>query len=215
MVQVMGYNQRMLSRFKKKILGNEEPKADYVLVGLGNPKEKYEKTAHNAGFRVIEHLKKEAGLPSLLREKHLDCLVSKSSIEGRKVILALPLTFMNLSGGPTKRVVKHFAIPSERLVVVHDDIDLPVGTIRFSFSRSSGGHKGVQSIIKALGTKEFLRCRVGINTGNQGPAKKVVLKEVPQDMHDAEKRTAKELKKAISESNFEPRTIKTKENKDR
>ena len=113
-----------------------------LIVGLGNPGKKYEKTRHNVGFMMINELEKKE-LPN-------------------KVKLLKPETFMNLSGIAVNNLMSFYKICPKNLWVIHDDIDLPIGKIRISKNRGAGGHKGVQSIIKELGTKNFNRIRIGI-----------------------------------------------------
>ena len=129
-----------------------------LIVGLGNPGKKYQKTRHNIGFGVIDKLK-------LLNLKG--------------VILTKPQTFMNNSGEAVKSLVKKYKIPTTNLWVIHDDIDLPLGKIRIVKNRGSAGHKGVESIVKELGTKNFIRFRIGISpkTGKLRNPEKFVLQE--------------------------------------
>jgi len=114
-----------------------------LIIGLGNPGKKYEKTRHNIGFWVVDELKNE--------------------ISDKDIIFLKPETFMNDSGKAVKAMVSYYKIPLENLLVVHDDIDLPLGKIRVSKDSSSAGHKGVQSIIDELKTQNFTRIRIGIN----------------------------------------------------
>ncbi len=133
----------------------------YVIVGLGNPGEEYAETRHNAGRMVLEQFRKKNDFPEWTADKTLKALISKSVFGKDKVILLEPNNFMNVSGksvAPLITTVKD----AERTIVVYDDIDLPLGTMKISFNRSSGGHKGVESIIKALKTPAFARLRIGI-----------------------------------------------------
>ena len=142
------------------------------IVGLGNPGEEYEMTRHNAGrMAVLEFVKKE-GIDQPEFDKKLKALVAKGKIGGEKIQIILPETFMNKSGdslNPLALSVKK----AENLVVVHDDIDLPLGKVKISFGKNSGGHKGVESVIKAVKTINFTRMRIGISSTN---AKGVVKK---------------------------------------
>ena len=133
-----------------------------LIVGLGNPGKKYKNTRHNIGFRIVDELTKEL-----------------SSLKRRGVILAKPKTFMNLSGKAVKSLIKKYKIPTANLWVIHDDIDLPLGKIRIVKNRGAAGHKGVESIIKELGTKNFVRFRIGIcpKTGKPKNIEKFVLQK--------------------------------------
>ncbi|HID65408.1 MAG TPA: aminoacyl-tRNA hydrolase, partial [Aquificaceae bacterium] len=131
-----------------------------LLVGLGNPGKEYEKTRHNVGFMVIDELVKSlrAKKPS---EEALS-LVYKIRIGGKEVFLAKPLTYMNNSGAAVYNLLEEYGLSPEQMIVIYDDLDLPLGTIRLRLKGSSGGHKGVESIIKYIGTQNFPRLRIGI-----------------------------------------------------
>ncbi|MGE5345221.1 MAG: aminoacyl-tRNA hydrolase [Acidithiobacillales bacterium] len=133
------------------------------MVGLGNPGDRYTGTRHNVGFDVAEAFAKRAGDGSV-RLDRLDCraLTGRLNVGGTPVLVARPQTYMNLSGESVKGLLAKHAVPLERLVVVSDDTALPVGSIRIRRSGSSGGQKGLQSIIETLGTGEFARVRVGV-----------------------------------------------------
>lgn len=133
----------------------------YLIVGLGNPGEEYAETRHNVGRIMLEEFRKKYDFPVLEKDKTLKALISKGSWHKDKLILLAPDNFMNVSGKSVAPLVKN-AKEAERTIVVYDDLDLPLGTIKISFNRSSGGHKGVESIIKALKTPAFVRVRVGI-----------------------------------------------------
>lgn len=133
----------------------------YIIVGLGNPGEEYENTRHNTGRMAVEQFRKKNDFPEWGLDKSLKALVSKNSFGKDKVILIEPNNFMNVSGKSIVPLVKNTK-EAERVIVVYDDIDLPLGTMKISFNRSSGGHRGLESIIKALKTKAFVRLRIGI-----------------------------------------------------
>lgn len=133
----------------------------YIIVGLGNPGEEYENTRHNAGRMVLEAFRKKNDFPEWVVDKTLKARVSKGAWGRDKVILLEPDNFMNVSGKSVAPFVKN-AKDAERTIVVYDDLDLPLGGMKISFNRSSGGHKGLESIIKALKTREFARLRIGI-----------------------------------------------------
>jgi PTH1 family peptidyl-tRNA hydrolase len=133
-----------------------------LIVGLGNPGIKYKRTRHNIGFRALDEFQKENDFPDFKFSKKFNALISKKDIGKKKIILAKPQTFMNKSGQAVKKITTYHSLPTINLVIVHDDIDLPLGKIRIVKKRGSAGHKGIESIIKELGTKNFVRLRVGI-----------------------------------------------------
>ena len=137
----------------------------HYIVGLGNPGEEYELTRHNAGRMVVLELVKKEKMDEPELDKKLKALVSKGEIGKNKVQIILPETFMNKSGDSLKPLALS-AKKAESLIVVHDDIDLPLGKIKISFGKNSGGHKGVESIIKAIKTINFIRLRIGISSTN-------------------------------------------------
>jgi peptidyl-tRNA hydrolase, PTH1 family len=132
----------------------------FLIVGLGNPGTKYEKTRHNFGFLVVDEIIKRHDAVSSNTKLQTKLWTAKAS--GATILLAEPQTFMNLSGNAVAPLTRAKKIIPEHLIVVHDDLDLPLGTIRVSRGASAGGHNGVQSIIDALGTKDFIRVRMGI-----------------------------------------------------
>ena len=132
-----------------------------LIAGLGNPGNKYQGTRHNVGFDAVD----------LLIEKHhisqsgvkFNAMYGKGTIEGQKVVVMKPLSFMNLSGGPIQQMAAYFRIdPAKDLIVLHDDIDLSPGQLRVRPSGSAGGHNGMKDIIRALGTESFTRVRIGV-----------------------------------------------------
>ena len=133
------------------------------MVGLGNPGDRYTGTRHNVGFDVVEAFAKKAG-GGAARIDRLDCraLTGRLRVGERAVLVARPQTFMNLSGESVKGLVTKYAVPLDRLVVVSDDTALPVGRLRLRRSGSSGGQKGLQSVLEILGTPEFPRLRLGV-----------------------------------------------------
>lgn len=133
----------------------------YLIVGLGNPGEEYVNTRHNAGRVIVEQFRKKNDFSEWAKDKTLKALVSKGSFGKDKVVLLEPDNFMNVSGKSVAPLVKNVK-DAERTIVVYDDLDLPLGTMKISFNRSSGGHKGVESIIKVLKTQAFVRLRIGI-----------------------------------------------------
>jgi peptidyl-tRNA hydrolase, PTH1 family len=133
---------------------------NWLIVGLGNPGASYEKTRHNLGFMLIDELAREAQTP--VKREECRSLVGRAVIENRTVELAKPQTFMNLSGEAVKCLITKPDRSVERLVVISDDLALPLGTIRLRPKGTHGGHNGLRSIIDLLGTTEFVRLRIGI-----------------------------------------------------
>ena len=134
-----------------------------LIVGLGNPGRKYERTRHNLGFLLIDRLAERAGVTSYRED--CEALVQKAVLADQACLLAKPQTFMNLSGHAVSRLVaKHYIEVSRDLLVISDDASLPVGKIRLRARGSAGGHNGLKSIIAQLGTQDFARLRLGIQS---------------------------------------------------
>jgi len=182
-----------------------------IIVGLGNPGKEYEKTRHNAGRSAVELLAKQEGASDFIFNKKANALVA----QGKNMTFILPETMMNASGkavsafipagggpasgGKSKKVLKN-------LLVIHDDLDLPLGTIKMVFARGSGGHKGVESVMRAIRTDAFARIRIGISgVGKKNQAKKVsgdekVLKHVIGKWKPGEEAVAKKAIKKAAEA---------------
>ena len=152
-----------------------------LIVGLGNPGKEYEKTRHNIGFMVVDALAKELGFSKWKNAKYARGEACRGFVESccEDVLLLKPNTFMNRSGEAVKKALHDLRLSTSDLLVVHDDIDLELGTLRLDFSAGSAGHNGVQSIIDTLATKEFWRLRVGIGP-KRGEADQFVLKRFPR-----------------------------------
>ena len=134
-----------------------------LIVGLGNPGQKFQKTRHNIGFLAINNLQLTIdNFSNWEEEKKFQAEISQGKIDNKKIILVKPQTFMNLSGKSVKTLMSFYKITRPVLVAVHDDIDLPLGKIRIVKNRGAAGHKGIESIIKELKNKNFVRFRVGI-----------------------------------------------------
>lgn len=176
-----------------------------VIVGLGNPGKEYEKTRHNAGRSAVELVASLEGFGELVFNKTSNALVSKGAINGENATLVLPETMMNLSGKAVSAFVKS-PKAAKGLLVIHDDLDLPLGTIKMVFGRGSGGHKGVESIMRAIKTKDFARIRIGISgVGKKNQAKKVtgeekVIKLVIGKWKPTEDATVKKVLKKVAEA---------------
>ncbi|MGW8301804.1 MAG: aminoacyl-tRNA hydrolase [Desulfobacterales bacterium] len=137
-----------------------------LIVGLGNPGSQYENTRHNAGFMVVDKLAGEFGIS--VNKNKFDVRYGRGAIEGHEVMLAKPMAFMNRSGWPVQKLAAYFKINSKDLMVVHDDIDLAFGRLQIKEKGGHGGHKGLQSIINAVGQDEFVRLRIGIGRSEAG-----------------------------------------------
>jgi peptidyl-tRNA hydrolase, PTH1 family len=137
-----------------------------LIVGLGNPGKQYEHTRHNVGFDVIDVLAKDYGIE--LDQLKFKGLFGMGMVGSEKVLLLKPLTYMNLSGESIRAVVDFYNIPDDQLVVIYDDLDLPVGKLRLRQKGSAGGHNGIKSTIAHLGTGEFNRIRIGIDRPKGG-----------------------------------------------
>lgn len=146
----------------------------YLIVGLGNPGLKYQKTRHNAGFMIVEKISNE----KLKKDKKFPAKIAKTKIEGQNVILAAPTTFMNNSGQAVQTIAFYRKIKSKNIIVVHDDIDIPLNKIRIKDKGSAGGHNGVKSIIQHLGAENFIRLKIGIGPqAHNLPSEKYVLQK--------------------------------------
>lgn len=139
----------------------------YIIAGLGNPGKEYENTRHNVGFHVIDALADKYNI-SVLELKH-KAMTGRGYINGQKVVLVKPLTYMNLSGESLRPVTDYYKIdPEEELIVISDDISLPPGQLRVRKKGSAGGHNGLKNIIKMLGTENFKRIRMGVGEKPKG-----------------------------------------------
>jgi PTH1 family peptidyl-tRNA hydrolase len=133
----------------------------WLIVGLGNPGRKFKFTRHNIGFRVIDQLSKELSIP--LDKKRMMATWGKGSWSDQKVVLSKPQTFMNLSGEAVVRLKKFFRIETNKVIIIHDDLDLDFGQMRIRDKGGDAGNKGVKSISESLGKSEFIRVRLGIS----------------------------------------------------
>ena len=137
-----------------------------LIVGLGNPGAEYAGTRHNVGFEVVEFLSRRHGIP--LRKRALRSVMGDGIIEDQRVILARPMTYMNLSGEAVGAITRRYRIPPEDIIVVVDDIALPIGTVRLRLKGSSGGHNGLESIERHLNTQDYPRIRIGVGQARSG-----------------------------------------------
>lgn len=156
----------MLRKFFRKWSEPEEVGKMKIMVGLGNPGKQYEHTRHNVGFDVIDELSRRFNIP--LDQSKLKGLYGIGFYKGEKVLLLKPLTYMNLSGESIRAVMDYYDIDLEDLLVIYDDLDLPVGKIRLRQKGSAGGHNGIKSTVAHLGTQQFNRIRMGIDRPQNG-----------------------------------------------
>lgn len=150
-----------------------------LIVGLGNPGREYQHNRHNIGFQIADHLAQRHGLA--FSRKQNNAQIAIGTIDGRPVVLAKPQSYMNLSGIPIAGLLRFYRVDLAHLLVIFDDIDLPIGTIRLKPSGSSGGQNGMKSIIERLGSQEFARLRAGIGRprGRKGAAGHVLKNFTP------------------------------------
>jgi PTH1 family peptidyl-tRNA hydrolase len=132
-----------------------------VIVGLGNPGKKYEMTKHNVGFWAVDQLSEKWGIP--FQKEKWNSEIAEGIVNGEKVYLLKPLTYMNLSGEAVGAAIRFLKIPLEDLLVIYDDMDIPLGQLRLRQKGSSGGHNGIKSLIHHLGTEQFNRIKIGID----------------------------------------------------
>ena len=156
----------------------------FLVVGLGNPGPRYAGTRHNAGFLVADLLAERIGGRFKAHKGRAD--VVEGRLAGLPVVVAKPKSFMNESGGPVVSIARFFKIPVERIVVVHDELDLPYGALRLKRGGGDGGHNGLRSTTSALGSKEYARVRFGIGRppGRQDPADYVLRDFAPAERKD-------------------------------
>ena len=134
----------------------------YLIVGLGNPEDKYSNTRHNMGFDVINELSKESDIK--VSKSKFDAFYGMGEINGKKVILLKPQTYMNLSGESIIKFKKFYKISNKDIIVIYDDIDLKLGDIRLKAKGSAGSHNGMKSVVQNLNTEDFPRIRIGIGS---------------------------------------------------
>lgn len=154
-----------------------------MLVGLGNPGRRYERTRHNLGFMLIDRIARSAGIP--LGSRTGAALWGAGEYKGAPITLVKPLTYMNRSGEAVRALVRQRPPGNERLWVAHDELDLPLGRLRLRTAGGAGGHRGVRSVIAGLGTNEFGRIRLGVGRPPDGwDAADYVLSPFPREEHD-------------------------------
>lgn len=150
----------------------------YIIAGLGNPGSKYENTRHNMGFKAIDAMASEFGID--VNRAKFKGLIGEGRIGSEKVILLKPQTYMNLSGQSVREIMNFYKIPEENLIVIYDDFDLPIGSIRVRKSGGPGTHNGMKSVVQELGSRNFPRVRVGIGSSD-GSTIQFVIGKVGKD----------------------------------
>jgi PTH1 family peptidyl-tRNA hydrolase len=168
-----------------------------IIIGLGNPGEQYKNTRHNVGFMAIDKFAEENNFPEFKLQKKFGAEIS----ETENIILAKPQIFMNESGKSVQKIIKNKEVKD--IIIIHDDVDLPVGKIKIVKERGSAGHKGVESIIKSVGNENLIRIRIGIAPEKEIEAQKIVLKnfspEEKNAISDAIQKTIQAIETLISE----------------
>lgn len=165
-----------------------------IIAGLGNPEEKYERTLHNAGFWFVDAVARKYG--GLFRyEKRFDADVCKVRIAGEEVWLVKPQSWMNCSGGPVRGVLDYYRIKVKELLVAHDEIDLPPGTVRLKQGGGHGGHNGIRDVIQHCG-RDFMRLRIGV--GHPGEKDKVTGHVLKRASSDVESLVEKNIDEALA-----------------
>lgn len=150
----------------------------YIIAGLGNPGSKYENTRHNMGFKAIDAMASEFGID--VNRAKFKGLIGEGRIGSEKVILLKPQTYMNLSGQSVREIMNFYKIPEENLIVIYDDFNLPIGSIRVRKSGGPGTHNGMKSVVQELGSRKFPRVRVGIGSSD-GSTIQFVIGKVGKD----------------------------------
>lgn len=149
----------------------------WAVVGLGNPGRRYSATRHNIGFSVIDRIADKYKIQLTEKQNYIS---GAGSLEGVAITLIKPLTFMNASGTAVRYILKRSNILPEHLIVIHDDIDMETGKLRIRKNGSSGGHNGIESIIECIGTKDFIRIKIGIGRDMTMPPEDYVLRKFKQ-----------------------------------
>lgn len=153
------------------LFGNKSPAVDWLVAGLGNPGQKYQNTRHNMGFLTVDLLAEQAGVK--LNRVKFKSAYNILEFAGCRCLVMKPQTYMNLSGEAVGEAARFYKIPAERVLVIYDDVSLPVGKLRVRPSGSAGGHNGIKSVISHLGTQEFPRIKIGTGAPAGGGAEMV------------------------------------------
>ena len=153
------------------LFGNKSSAVDWLIVGLGNPGQKYEHTRHNMGFLTVDLLAEKTGVK--LNKVKFKAAYNIMNFAGCKCLVMKPQTYMNLSGEAVREAVQFYKIPADHVLVIYDDISLPVGKLRVRPTGSAGGHNGIKNIIAHLGTQDFPRVKIGVGAPGGGGAEMV------------------------------------------
>ena len=137
----------------------------YLIIGLGNPGKEYENTRHNMGFKALDVLASDTGIE--IKKSKFQSLLGKGKINGEKVILCKPQTYMNLSGNAARECAMYYDVPRENVIVIYDDLDLPIESIRIRKAGGPGTHNGMKSVVQQLGITDFPRIRIGIGAARE------------------------------------------------
>lgn len=154
-----------------------------MIVGLGNPGKQYENTRHNIGFMALDRLADSYGV-SWSQETKFQAKVASAMVDGEKILLVKPMTYMNESGQAVEKMSQYYKIDPDNMLIIYDDLDLPTGKLRLRQSGSAGGHNGIKSIISHLGTSNFKRIRTGIDRPDKQSVVDYVLGELRRDEQD-------------------------------
>ncbi len=177
---------------------------EWIIVGLGNPGKEYEGTRHNIGRDMLETIARKEGVTAWTDDAKSRARSAKSTLFGKKARLLLPDTYMNLSGRALKTLIPRKKV-AEKLIVLQDELDLPLGSLRISFGSSSGGHRGIESIQQSLKTKDFTRIRIGVSPQTPGgklkkPEQKKVVDFVLGTFRPAEEKVLVKTRKEVSQA---------------
>ncbi len=170
-----------------------------LIAGLGNPGKEYQNTRHNSGFMAVDLLAEKLG--TSISTNKFNALIAQTRIEGQAVLLMKPLTYMNESGSAVSQAVSYYKIEPEDILILHDDMDLPVGSLRIRKKGSAGGQKGMKSIISCLNTDEIARIRIGVGHSEKGNHK-VVPDWVLSPVSKADREAFDAVLKAASEAAY-------------
>ena len=155
----------------------------YIIVGLGNPEEKYLKTFHNMGYIAVGDVAAKTGVK--FKKRECEAFVAEANINGEKIIMARPVTYMNASGRAVKQLLAKYKTDAEHLIIMYDDYDIPKGSVRIRPSGSAGTHNGMRSVIAEIGTHNFIRIRIGIRDSEVNiPIINYVLSEVRKEDYE-------------------------------
>ncbi len=170
-----------------------------LVVGLGNPGKEYERTRHNAGFIALDQIRNKYNQDGVCSSSKFDAHVYELVVDGTKNLLVYPQTFMNLSGKAVKQIADFYKLSPKDILVLHDEVDFPVGTIKFTESSGHAGHNGIRSLIEELGTQDFRRIRIGVES-------REVDSKIPTDAFVLQPFTDEEIQK-IPWDNIETRVM--------